>query len=286
MTEGLHRAAAFLLPWEFSPLAFVLCVGGLVAYARGMRRTPGAERISPWRHAAFFAGCGLTYVVMQTRFDYLAQHMFFLHRIQHLVLHHLGPFLVVLARPLGVLARGLPQGWAERAFGRTWRSPAIRAATRAVQNAWVGPVLFVGLLYFWLTPSVHFVAMLNARAYWAMNWSMLIDGLFFWALVLDPRGPLEGAWVGYGARIFMAVLAILPQILLGAYIALCGRELYDVYGICGRAWDMDPATDQTVGGLIIWIPAAMMHVIAALIVFSRWARSDRGRIAADATVQA
>jgi putative membrane protein len=274
--EGLRATAAFLVPWEFSPLAFVLFVGGLAAYIAGLRRMPPAERPSRWRRTAFFTGAILVWLVMQTRFDYLAQHMFFMHRIQHLVLHHLGAFLIAISNPVAVLASGLPRALRERA-APLWRSRAMRRAVRMVQNVWVAPVIFVGLVFLWLTPAVHFVAMLSPEWYWVMNWSMFLDGLLFWALVLDPRTPAQGAWAGLGARIWMVILAMPPQIVLGAYIALSGTELFDVYGLCGRAWDMNPGTDQTVGGLITWIPAAMMHVIAALIVFSRWMHADRGR---------
>ncbi|HAB04112.1 MAG TPA: cytochrome c oxidase assembly protein, partial [Alcanivorax sp.] len=44
------------------------------------------------------------YAVIHTQFDYYARYMFFMHRIQHLVLHHLGAFLIALANPLPVLA--------------------------------------------------------------------------------------------------------------------------------------------------------------------------------------
>ena len=278
MPEALRDALAFLVPWEFSPLAFVLCVGGAVAYAVGLARTPRPERPSRWRSAAYFVGFGLVWVVMQTRFDYYAQHMFFMHRIQHLVLHHLGAFLIAISNPVAVLGRGLPRPLAGR-LAALWRRPAMRLAVRMVQNVWVAPVIFVGLIFFWLTPAIHFVAMLSPDVYWVMNWSMLIDGVLFWALVLDPRGPGE-AWAGFGARIWMVILAMPPQIVLGAYISLSGTELFDVYGLCGRAWDMSAATDQTLGGLLIWIQAADMHVIAALILIARWMRADRGRQAA------
>jgi putative membrane protein len=274
--EGLRAAAAFLVPWEFSPLAFVLCVGGLAAYVTGLRRTPAAERPSIWRRIAFFAGVILVWVVMQTRFDYLAQHMFFMHRIQHLVLHHLGAFLIALSNPVAVLASGLPRALRERA-APLWHGAAMQRAVRMVQNVWVAPVIFVGLVFLWLTPAVHFVAMLSPDWYWVMNWSMFLDGILFWALVLDPRTPAQGAWAGLGARIWMVILAMPPQIVLGAYIALSGTELFDVYGLCGRAWDMSAATDQTIGGLVTWIQAADMHVIAALILIGRWMRADRGR---------
>ncbi len=277
MPEFPGAVAAFLLPWDFSPAAFALCAGGAVVYGLGLGRTPRDARPPLARRIAFFVGCALVYLVMQTRFDYYAQHMFFLHRIQHLVLHHLGPFLVVLAQPLGVLGRGLPRAVVERGLRPAWNHPAARRLVGVLQNGWTAPVLFVGLIFLWLTPPVHFVAMLSARWYAVMNWSMLLDGLLFWALALDPRGREEGAWVGFGARVWMLMLAIPPQILLGAYISLSGRELFDIYTVCGRAWSLDPMTDQTLGGLITWIPAAMMHVIAALVVFGRWVRADQGR---------
>lgn len=279
MTEVLREALAFLVPWEFSPLAFVLCVGGVAAYARGLRRMPRAARPSRWRSAAYFIGFALVWIVMQTRFDYYAQHMFFMHRIQHLVLHHLGAFLIAISNPIAVLGRGLPRPLVERVLEPLWRRPAMQLAVRMIQNVWVAPLLFVGLLFFWLTPAIHFVAMLSPDAYWVMNWSMLIDGMLFWALVLDTRKPGE-AWAGYGARIWMVLLAMPPQIVLGAYISLSGADLFDVYGLCGRAWDISAATDQTIGGLLIWIQAADMHVIAALILIARWMRADRGRQAA------
>jgi putative membrane protein len=175
----------------------------------------------------------------------------------------------------------LPRALRERA-APLWRSRAMRRAVRMVQNVWVAPVIFVGLVFLWLTPAVHFVAMLSPEWYWVMNWSMFLDGLLFWALVLDPRTPEQGAWAGLGARIWMVILAMPPQIVLGAYIALSGVELFDVYGLCGRAWDMSAATDQTIGGLVTWIQAADMHVIAALILIARWMRADRGRQAARA----
>ncbi len=277
LPSPLHEAAAFLLPWEFSPAVFALCVGGALAYAVGLARTPRPQRPSRWRSAAFLAGCAAVYFVMQTRWDFLAQHMFFIHRIQHLVLHHLGPFLVVIAQPLAVLARGLPRPLVDGAVRPFWGHPATRAAVGWLQNIVVAPVLFVGLIYFWLTPAIHFVAMLSATWYEVMNWSMLLDGLLFWALVLDPRSRREGAWAGFGPRIWMVILAMPPQIVLGAYIALAGHDLFDVYDVCGRAWDMSAATDQTIGGLVTWIPAAMMHVIAALVLISRWMHADRGR---------
>ncbi|MGP1676890.1 MAG: cytochrome c oxidase assembly protein [Burkholderiales bacterium] len=263
------------MPWEFSPTLFAACAVALALYWRGLRRVRAQERPSLSRRIGFFTGLLLVYFVMQTRFDYLSQHMFYIHRLQHLVLHHLGPFLIALSAPLAVLAAGVPASIGTGLIERFWRLPATRIGYRLLQNAVVAPLLFVGLIWFWLTSRIHFNAMLSEPLYWAMNWSMLIDGLLFWILMLDPRPRREGALLGFGARIIIVLAAMVPQMLIGAHIALTDKDLYDVYAVCGRAWEIDPLLDQHLGGLITWIPAAMMHVIAAVILIGRWARFDR-----------
>lgn len=36
-----------------------------------------------WRRVLFVLGVPASYTVVQTRYDYLSQHMFFFHRFQH-----------------------------------------------------------------------------------------------------------------------------------------------------------------------------------------------------------
>jgi putative membrane protein len=70
------------------------------------------------------------------------------------------------------------------------------------------------------------------------------------------------------------LLVMLPQLLLGAYLSLNNRILYDVYSVCGRLWPISPITDQQIGGLITWIPACMMSVAVTLILWRRWMVND------------
>jgi len=268
-------AFAFLLPWEISPTAILGSIAALVLYWRGIARMPAADAPSRGRRIAFTTGVLLAYFVMQTHYDYLSQHMFYLHRLQHLVLHHLAPFLIALAAPLAALAAGTPGRGTPQLVQHFWRLPLTRICYRMLQNILVAPVLFVGLIWFWLNSRIHFDAMLSAPLYWVMNWSMLIDGLLFWILMLDQRTRRQGALLGFGTRVIIVLLAMVPQMLIGARIALSERDLYDIYAVCGRIWEIDPLLDQHVGGLITWIPAAMMHVIAAVILIGRWGRADK-----------
>lgn len=256
----------YLLPWQFSATIFITCAVTVTLYIRGlMALAHGAGRVGFWRAFTFFLGVALSYAVLQTYVDYLSAHMFWIHRFQHLILHHIGPVLIVLAGPDRVLRAGVPDGVRQLRIPAWIRSPA-QLFFRSIQHPVIAPVLFVGLIFFWLTPSIHFTAMIDTRRYDLMNWSMLADGVLFWWLMLAPRQVQGRAAIGYGSRLVILSLVAIPQLLLGAYITLHETSLYEIYAICGRAWAVDPLYDQQIGGLLTWIPAAMMSLVGILAV--------------------
>jgi len=261
----------WLTPWEFSPTVLIVTVIAAALYVHGWHRCAiQGVPFAMWRGVCFFIGLILTYLVLQSYFDYLSQHMFWVHRLQHLVLHHLGPFLMILATPPVLARHALPRWFHRRLLAAATRNRLLHGAYRFIQHPLSAALLFVGLIYFWLSPSIHFAAMLSAPRYLAMNWSMLIDGLLFWWVILDPRPPAKHGTSGYGTRLLVLWAIMLPQIIIGAHIGLSTTSLYSVYNVCGRAWPISPIVDQQFGGLITWIPASMMSVIAALIVIRLW----------------
>jgi Predicted membrane protein len=158
-----------------------------------------SERPGGWRNAGFLAGLAASYAFLQTRLDYLAQHMFWIHRMQHLVLHHVAPFVIALSAPTATLGRGAPRWLMRGVIAPLLHNRMLRLLYRTIQNPLVASVLFTGLIVFWLTPSIHFKAMLSLARYDAMNWSMLIDGLLFWWLIVGPehRGAIRAAGLRY-----------------------------------------------------------------------------------------
>ena len=267
MTPGAWSSLpAFLAPWEFSPTTLLIALAAVLIYARGSRR--GGRSGGGARQLAYYLAIAGLYAVMQTRIDYYAQHVFYVHRLQHLVLHHIGPFLLALSAPQQALLDGLPAGLRRRYVQPLLASAPVRYIDRALFHPLLAPLLFVGAILIWLLPSLHFDAMLSLPLYQLMNWSMILDGLPFWWLVLDPR-PSPPARISYGLRILMLWLVMLPQIAVGAYIGLSRHDLYTVYAICGRALPISAITDQQIGGLIVWIPGAMMSALASLILLRR-----------------
>jgi len=266
------------MPWEFSWPVFLGTSLTLFWFFRGLDALPRKARPPLWRCAAFLLGVLSFYAILQTRYDYLAQHMFFLHRFAHFVLHHAGAFLIALGTAGSVLRAGMPLP-----INRLIETEAVKRSVNVIQNPIVAPVLFIGLLYFWLLPQIHTRVMLDRNLYDLMNWTMAIDGVFFWLLILDPR-PKPPARLSFLARFLLIIAIELPQMVLGAILSLSSTDYYPVYGICGRIMDMTALNDQHYGGLIIWLPGTLMSFAAVIVVLlavkNHEEESERARLAA------
>ena len=256
--------AGFFVPVD--PLIALLAVYALIVivYARGVIRRRRRTDIAP--AIAFMGGLIGLYLFTQTGLDGLGRRLFFVHRLQHLVLHHLAPFLIALALPSAVLAAGLPAGLRLR-LARASAPWFLRLSYRTVQQPVVGGALFVGLIALWLTPAVHHWAMASRAGYWLMNGSMAVEGLAFWWFMLDPRPPGASTTThGFGTRIAVLWAVMPPQIAIGAMITLSPVGLYPGYAAAEQAYGVSAAMDQQVGGLLTWIPPAMMSVIGTLVI--------------------
>lgn len=258
-----------LVPWLPSPtvIATFAIFGWL--YLRGSPR----EKVPAARRLAFWTGWALLYVALQTRMDYYAERQFFVHRLQHVLLHHLGPFLIALSWPGPAARAGLPAGVRRAIVEPILGSRPFRAAMDVLMNPAISATLFVGLVWVWLVPHIHFYAMLDVRLYRLMNWTMAIDGLFFWLLTLDPR-PSPPARLKPGVRVMLLVAVMPPQIAPAALITFATSNLYPLYELCGRAFGgITTHQDQTLGGLILWILSSMMCAVGALVAMYYWFRN-------------
>jgi putative membrane protein len=138
--------------------------------------------------------------------------------------------------------------------------------------------LFIAFILIWLIPSMQTLAMLDWRIYRFMNWSMLVSGFAYWSLVLDHRPHPPGRMTA-GLRVLSPAITMTPQILAGAIITFSKTDLYPIFEICGRAFTFNVLTGQLIGGVIIWVPSALLESIGGLMALRQWLRLSRnGRL--------
>jgi len=245
--------AEFLLPWEPSLVTLLGLVATALAYLCGARRT----RPSAGNQILFWTGWLLFYAALRTHFDYYAEHAFVAGQVQHVLLHHMAPFLVVLGRPGKTLRAGLPP-LVRAVIDRFLAWPPLAIFNHPA----VAGTLFCALIIVWLVPGIHFYAMLDARLYRLMTLTMALNGLMFWQVALYGRAALA-------ARLVMLIAVVPPQIALGVALTLADRVIYPLYSLCGLAFGLTPLDDQHLGGMMIWLSSGMMSALALLIVILR-----------------
>jgi putative membrane protein len=248
------------MPWEFSWPEYLAVALTFAWFTRGLKILPKDRHPPLWRLICFVAGVASFWIVLQTRIDYYAQHMFFVHRWAHFVLHHAGAFFIAMGMSGEVLFAGLPQFLKPMV-----RSRPVRATMNVLQHPAMAPFLFVGLLYFWLIPAIHTRVMLDRNLYELMNWTMALNGVMFWSLILDSRAK-PPARLSHLMRAALILVIELPQMVLGAILSLSEHDIYPVYTICGRVLDMTALNDQHYGGLIIWLPGTLTSFAAMIVV--------------------
>jgi putative membrane protein len=260
----------WIVPWEFSWVFLATFLLACVLYWRGSRRL----QVSFSRQLAFWSGMTIIYLSLHTYLDYYAEHEFFMHRLQQLLLHHLAPLLIVTAFPVSALRAGLPLRWRVHLLRPLQRSWPWRIVMGLLMNPTVATVLFVVFVLIWLIPDLQTLAMLDWRVYRFMNWTMLISGFAYWSLVLDHRPHPPGRMVA-GMRVLSPAITMTPQILAGAIVTFSRTDLYPIFEICGRAFTFDVLTGQMIGGLITWVPAALSESLGGLMALRHWLRLSR-----------
>lgn len=114
-------------------------------------------------------------------------------------------------------------------------------------------------LWLWHVPGVYAWAVGSLFGYWLMQASLLATALMLWREVLRPGAePVAG---------IAALLGTVAQMgLLGALIAFAPAALYPAHFLTTEIWGFSPLEDQQLAGLIMWVPAILPYLAAAVVM--------------------
>jgi len=96
--------------------------------------------------------------------------------------------------------------------------------------------------------------------------------LFWWALIHGHRGVTN-----YGVAVFYLFTTAIHSGLLGALLTFARTVWYPDYSNT-QVWGLTALEDQQIGGLIMWVPACSVYIIAGLAMFAQWLRQSEQRV--------
>jgi putative membrane protein len=118
------------------------------------------------------------------------------------------------------------------------------------------------LLWFWHVPGVYEAAVGTAPLYWAMQATLLGSAVLLWGRIFAP---------GTGAgQALLALLATAVQMgMLGALLTFARSPLYTIHLTTTLPFGLTPLQDQQLAGLIMWVPAMLPYLAAAVFLSAR-----------------
>ena len=256
--------------WNWEPTLLVGLSGLALLYAYGVcqlwGRAGSGHGITHWQAVALGGGWLALVVAFVSPLDALSAGLFSAHMVQHELLMLIAAPLLVLGRPLVGLLRGLPLTW-RSAIGRWWcKSTTLRSIWRAITAPLVAWLLHAVALWAWHAPVLYQAALESQSIHLVQHGCFLGSALLFWCTVIHGR---HGR-MGYGIAVLAIFATAVHSSLLGALITLAPSPWYPAHLETTAAWDLSPLEDQQLAGLIMWVPAGVIYVTAALALFAAW----------------
>jgi putative membrane protein len=145
--------------------------------------------------------------------------------------------------------------------GLGWRrARGLRALWSVVRAAPVAWALHVVALWIWHAPPFYEAALRNQAVHVVEHAAFFLTALLFWWVLLVPHGrPM-----GVGARVIYLFTAGLQSTILGAMITFARHPWYPSHFGTTQAWGLTPLEDQQLAGLLMWIPAGIVYLVALL----------------------
>jgi putative membrane protein len=272
--HSLHELAN---SWAFEPGIVVPLLLSLLLYLHGTQRfwrKSGLGRgVKIWHVAAFAAGWLSLVVALVSPLHPWGRVLFSAHMTQHEILMLIAAPLLVLGRPLLVFLRALPSHWSGALVRLThvnWWESIWHCITRPF-TAWL---IHAVVLWGWHAPYLFQATIDHEWVHAAQHSSFLFSALLFWWAILQGNRSL----INHGAAVLYLFTTAMHSGLLGALITVAHRLLYPAYADTTQAWGLTPLEDQQLGGLIMWVPAGVVYVVASLAFFAGWLRASEERV--------
>jgi putative membrane protein len=268
-----HHARDLIFTWGLDPvvLASLALVGSL--YVRGVKQLWGdagtGRGIRRWEATAFSAGWLILFLALVSPLHPLGAVLFSAHMTQHELLMLVAAPLTVLGKPMIAFLWATPLRLS-RSLGHAAKIPWFEHAWHTLTkplNAWV---IHAIALWVWHVP-VLFQATLSSNLVHTIQHVFFLGSalIFWWALIHGPRGAM-----GYGVATLYVFTTSVHSGVLGALITFAGTLLYPAYNQTTLSWGLTPLEDQQLGGLIMWVPAGLVYIVAGLALCAGWLRES------------
>ena len=226
------------------------------------RRMPAHDAVLR-RRRTLVAGCAVALAAVIGPADRIADRLFVAHMIQHELLIAVAAPLVAYGRPLITLLRAVPPARRVAASLGRWR-PAV-ALARLCRRQSLMCLVHGAAIWLWHMPALFDAALAHPAIHVVQHASFFGTGVLFWSAVAHPRRSSD-----LGRSIIYLFVTAVHTAVLGALLVVAPTPWYAAYASQAAASGLTPLQDQQLAGLVMWVPASVLYLAAALHTVRRW----------------
>jgi putative membrane protein len=275
-SEGPENLHDLWRTWGWEPGTLIGLALSAWFYAAGLwrlwRASGVGHGIRRWEAWCFLGGWITLFIALVSPIHPLGQVLFSAHMTQHELLMLIAAPLLVLGRPLIAFLHSLPPK-AAAGLGRLSNTAPWRTVWSTISAPMVAWLIHAIVLWAWHAPALFQATLHSEWIHAAQHLSFLLTALlFWWAIIHGQRGVTN-----YGAGVLYLFTTAIHSGLLGALITFARTTWYPDYDHTD-AWGLSPLEDQQVGGLIMWVPACTVYIVAGLAMLASWLRQSETRV--------
>jgi cytochrome c oxidase assembly factor CtaG/polyferredoxin len=236
-------------------------VRGWIRGRKLVRGERDAERL-----IAFLAGLFLIFIATESPLDAFDHFYLSAHMTQHLLLMMIIPPFILFGHPTLPLLRGLPKTFVREGLGPFLSWPALRRSLSFLVSPVMAGILFAAGVIIWHLPWTYEAALASSTVHGLQHATFFWTGILFWWTIVRP-GPGKLRWPEWVAIPYL-LAADLVNTGLSAFFVFSGRVLYPSYAAI-HASGMSAQDDQTLAGLIMWVPGSLIYLVPAFVIAMR-----------------
>jgi putative membrane protein len=257
--------------WTFDPGVVIPLVICAFLYYLGIYRSKAIPRM---QIVAFTAALLSLVLALVSPLHELGEALFSAHMFQHEILMLISAPSLVLGRPLVPFLWALPMSW-RRGIGQAVKLAPVRSIWDTITHPVVAWTIELVALWAWHAPALFEKTLTSESVHAAQHISFLFASLLFWWAVFQG-GERR---MGYGMSVIYIFTTGIHSTILGALLTLSPNVWYSGYANTTGAWGLTALQDQQIGGLIMWVPAGIVYLVAALWLLSLWLDESKFRMA-------
>lgn len=256
----------WLTQWTLEPSVLIstVLITGLYLYAIGplRKRYYPDEQVKTGQTISFLLGVLIMFLALVSPLDELGDsYLFSAHMVQHLFLTIVGPPLLLL---------GTPEWFVKPLL----RNKVVFKIAKVLTYPAVAFVLYNADFWLWHAPPLYNATLENQNIHILEHLTFIVFGILYWWPIFSPSKDLPR--LSIGGQILYLFLSGMPSVLLGAGLTF-SPPLYAPYLAAPRVWGISAATDQQLGGLIMWVPVSIGYIVIMSVLFIRWMQQQEAK---------